>query len=97
MNQDIYSSLVNEYGFEKVNRITDSRVEDLEKIDSYELGSADLNFYRIELTLRDINHPFRPSETILGEVIDKTGFYPRKRHVSGSQDNFEDVRTVLSG
>ncbi|MFO7793527.1 MAG: hypothetical protein R6V35_00950 [Candidatus Nanohaloarchaea archaeon] len=94
MDRDIFKSLVTEYGFEKINIINDSRVEDLEEVDSYELGSADLNFYRIDLTFRDVNHPFGPSETILGEVIDKTGFYPRKRYVSGSQDNFEDIRTV---
>ena len=97
MDGDIYNSLMTEYGFQEINRISKSRVEDLEKIESYELGAADLNFYKIELTLGDLYHSFRPSKTILGEVIDKTGFYPRKRYVSGSENDLEGIRNVLSG
>ncbi|MFB6144157.1 MAG: hypothetical protein ABEJ98_02490 [Candidatus Nanohaloarchaea archaeon] len=58
---------------------------------TYRLPGLELNLYSVERNLEELNHPFRPSGSIILEVSSES----YSRYYTASQDDFEVIDSFL--
>lgn len=90
MSQELYHWMQENSGFKPVNRDRGLELsEDRSPEASYNLPNGEVRLYSHSPSLKDILHPFRPSGTVIAEVVFEMDDLFYEMYLNGTDEDFE--------